>query len=113
MGDPRTFGPITSRLDNYFNPDAFSKPPTDVRGTAPRTLNYRGPGIRTLDAVLIKNISLRREQRLQFRVEAQNVLNHPIFGDPNNTSYGSTAFGQITTTKIGPRQVMLGLKYYF
>jgi len=32
--------------------------------------------------------------------------------DPN-TSYGSTAFGQITTTKIGRRQVMLGLKYYF
>lgn len=112
VGDPRTSGPIASRLNNYFNADAFSKPATDVRGTAPRTLNYRGPAVRIFDAVLIKNILVRRGQQLQLRIEAQNVLNHPIFGDPN-TSYGSTSFGQITTTKVGPRQVMLGLKYYF
>jgi hypothetical protein len=35
-----------------------------------------------------------------------------VFGDPN-TSFGSTSFGQITGTKIGSRQMMLGLKYRF
>ena len=45
-------------------------------------------------------------------IEAQNVLNHPVFGDPN-TSFGSTSFGQITGTKVGPRQMMFGLKYHF
>ena len=78
----------------------------------PRTLNYRSPGIQIFDAVLTKNISIRQGQRLEVRVEAQNVLNHPVFGDPN-TSFGSTAFGQITGTKIGPRQMMVGLKYLF
>jgi hypothetical protein len=119
VGDPRTSGPITSRLDNYFNAAAFSQPPPDVPGTAPRTLSYRGPGIRIFDAVLIKDIAIRDGQRLEVRIEAQNVLNHPVFGDPNpnpatgNTSFGSTTFGQITDTKVGPRQMMLGVKYHF
>jgi hypothetical protein len=59
-----------------------------------------------------KEIAARDGQRVEIRVEAQNVLNKPIFGDPN-TSFGSTAFGQITGTKIGPRQMMLGFKYHF
>jgi hypothetical protein len=112
VGDPRTSGPITSRLDNYFNVAAFSQPLPDVPGTAPRTLSYRGPAITIFDAVLIKNIAIRDGQRLEVRIEAQNVLNHPVFGDPN-TSFGSTSFGQIINTKIGPRQMMVGLKYHF
>jgi hypothetical protein len=112
VGDPRTSGPIQERLNNYFNAAAFSQPPPDVPGTAPRTLSYRGPAIQIFDAVLIKHIPVRNGQRLEMRIEAQNVLNHPVFGDPN-TSFGSTSFGQITGTKIGSRQVMLGLKYHF
>jgi hypothetical protein len=112
VGDPSTSGPITSRLNNYFNATAFSQPPPDVPGTAPRTLSYRGPGIQIFDAVLIKNVGVREGQRLEVRIEAQNVLNHPIFGDPN-TSFGSTSFGQITGTKVGPRQMMVGIKYHF
>jgi hypothetical protein len=112
VGDPSTSGPITSRLDNYFNVNAFSKPEIDVPGTAPRNLSYRGPAIQIFDAVLMKNIRIRNGQQLQLRIEAQNVLNHPIFSDPN-TSFGSTSFGQITSTKVGPRQVMLGVKYNF
>jgi hypothetical protein len=112
VGDPSTSGPITSRLDNYFNAAAFSQPGPDVPGTAPRNLSYRGPAITTFDAVLIKTIGIRTGQRLEARIEAQNVLNHPVFGDPN-TSFGSTSFGQITGTKIGSRQMMLGLKYHF
>ena len=81
-------------------------------GTTPRTLSYRRPAIRIFDAVLIKEIATRDGERLEIRVEAPNVLNHPVFGDPN-TSFGSTAFGQITGTKVGPRQMMIGLKYVF
>ena len=60
--------------------------------------------------MLIKNVGIRDGQRLEVRIEAQNVLNHPVFGDPN-TSFGSTSFGQITGTKVGARQMMVGLKY--
>jgi hypothetical protein len=112
VGDPSTSGSIQDRLNNYFNAAAFSQPSPDVPGTAPRTLGYRGPAIQMFDAVLIKNIGIRNGQRLEARIEAQNVLNHPVFSDPN-TSFGSTSFGQITGTKIGSRQMMFGLKYHF
>jgi hypothetical protein len=112
IGDPSTSGPVQDRLFGWFNQSAFSKPATDVPGTAPRTLNYRGPALRMLDAALLKDFRTTEKQRLQFRLEAQNALNHPIFGDPA-ASFGATSFGQITGTKVGPRNVQLGLKYYF
>jgi hypothetical protein len=103
---------VVGRLNKYFNEAAFSKPPLDVPGTAPRNLNYRGPGIRTADAALLKNFRVKEGQRVEFRLEAQNVTNTPIFSDPG-TSFGSTSFGIIGGTKIGPRNVQLGFKYYF
>jgi len=112
IGNPSTSGPVVDRLNKYFNEAAFSKPPLDVPGTAPRNLNYRGPGIRTADAALLKSFRTREGQRFEFRIEAQNATNTPIFSDPG-TSFGSTAFGQITGAKIGPRNVQLGMKYYF
>jgi hypothetical protein len=112
IGDPSTSGPVQDRLNNYFNTAAFSQPAPDVPGTTPRTLSYRSPAIQIFDAVLMKNVAIRPGQRLEVRIEAQNVLNHPVFGDPN-TSFGSTSFGQITGTKVGARQMMFGLKYHF
>lgn len=112
IGDPATTGPVSSRLNAYFNPAAFSRPDTDVFGTAPRYLNYRGPGIRTLDAALLKRWTVKEGQSFEFRLEASNATNTPIFADPAAT-YGAANFGQITGTKIGPRNVQLGFKYYF
>jgi hypothetical protein len=114
IGDPSTTGSIVSRLNKYFNEAAFSQPPADVPGSAPRNLNYRGPGIQTLDAALLKSFTTFEGQRFEFRLEAQNATNTPMFGDPN-TSFGSTSFGQITGLRngVGPRNVQLGFKYYF
>ena len=112
IGDPSTMGSVVSRMDAWFNPAAFSQPPLDVPGTAPRNLNYRGPAIKTLDAALLKSFRVKEGQRFEFRIEAQNVTNTPVFADPN-TSFGSVAFGQITGLKVGPRNVQLGMKYYF
>jgi hypothetical protein len=112
IGDPSTSGSIQDRLNNYLNAAAFAQPAPDVPGTTPRTLSFRGPAIQIFDAVIMKSITVRNEQRLEVRIEAQNVLNHPVFGDPN-TSFGSTSFGQITGTKVGARQMMVGLKYHF
>jgi hypothetical protein len=114
IGDPSTSGAITDRLNNYFNLAAFSQPPADVPGTAPRNLNYRGPGIKTLDAALLKSVYTREGQRLEFRLEANNATNTPMFGDPNG-SFGATNFGQITGLRngVGARNLQFGLKYYF
>jgi len=112
IGDPSTEGRVQDRLNGYFNNAAFSRPAPDTFGTAPRHLNYRGPGIRTLDAALLKSWQTREGQRLEFRLEAANATNTPIFSDPAS-SYGANNFGQITGTKVGSRNVQLGFKYYF
>jgi hypothetical protein len=115
IGDPSTSGPITDRLNGYFNTAAFSQPGPDVPGTAPRNLNYRGPGIKTLDAALLKSVFIREGQRLEFRLESNNATNTPMFGDPAGTTFGATNFGQITGLRngVGARNMQFGLKYYF
>jgi hypothetical protein len=115
VGDPSTSGRVQDRLNGWFNPAAFSQPVIDTPGTAPRNLNYRGPGIKTLDAALLKRISIREGQRLEIRLEIQNVTNTPMFGDPAGLSFGATNFGQITGLRngVGPRNMQFGLKYYF
>ncbi len=112
IGDPSTSGSIYDRMSNYFNVAAFSQPAIDVRGTAPRYLGMRGPAVNTLDAALLKSWKTTERQRLEFRLEASNVRNHPVFSNPG-TTYGSSTFGQITGTKVGSRNMQLGLKYYF
>ena len=112
IGDPSTTGRVQDRLTGYFNRAAFLQPASDVPGTAPRNLNYRGPGISTLDAAILKSVTTREGQRFEFRLEATNFTNTPMFGDPA-ASFGAVNFGQITGARVGPRNMQLGLKYYF
>ncbi len=115
IGDPSTSGRVQDRLNNWFNPAAFAQPAIDVPGSSPRNLNYRGPGIKTLDGALLKSIRTWEGQRLEIRLEAQNVTNTPMFGDPGGLGFGATNFGQITALRngVGPRNMQFGLKYYF
>jgi len=49
---------------------------------------------------------------VELRIEAQNALNHPVFGTPN-TSVDDPSFGQISYTSVGPREVQLAIKFNF
>jgi Carboxypeptidase regulatory-like domain len=112
IGDPATSGSVYDRFNNWFNVAAFSQPLPDTYGTAPRFLNVRGPRLNTLDVSLSKFWRTTEKQRLEFRAEASNFRNHPVFNPPGST-YGSDSFGQISGTKIGSRNVQMSLKYYF
>jgi hypothetical protein len=50
--------------------------------------------------------------QFEVRLEAENALNHPIFGTPD-TIVGDPDFGVISYTGVGPRQCQLALKLYF
>jgi hypothetical protein len=115
VGDPSTSGRVQDRLDGWFNPASFLQPAIDTPGSSPRNLNYRGPGIKTLDAALLKSITIREGHRLEIRFEAQNVTNTPMFSDPGGLAFGAINFGQITELRngVGPRNMQFGLKYYF
>jgi hypothetical protein len=62
-----------------------------------------------------KDFSLGRVHegmKFELRLEAQNALNHPVFGTPN-TSVDDPNFGVIGYTSNGPRQVQLGVKVIY
>jgi hypothetical protein len=73
-----------------------------------------GPGYFTVDASAHKEFHMpyRESHMLQFRMEAFNVLNHPVWGIPN-ANILSSGFGTITGTAISMRQMQLALKYSF
>jgi hypothetical protein len=48
----------------------------------------------------------------EFRIEAQNAFNHPVFGTPG-TTVDDPSFGQIGYTSVGARQMQLAIKFNF
>jgi hypothetical protein len=109
---PVTTGSLEDRLNNYINAAAFS---TAVRGTfgnLARTINMRGPGQVNFDASLFKNFSFTERLKGQFRVEALNATNTPLFYGPN-VAYGSGSFGKITSQANFARQLQLALRFSF
>ena len=116
VGDPNVSDPKFSLGANqdqnfWFNTAAFREPAAGTFGNSPRN-NLRGPWFWSWDMALIKNVRLNdRGHRLQLRVEAFNVLNHPNLNAPNNDPR-SGSFGRVTA-KDGNRNLQLGLKYVF
>jgi Carboxypeptidase regulatory-like domain/TonB-dependent Receptor Plug Domain len=58
-----------------------------------------GPGNWRLNASLFKDFKTIREQYIEFRADAFNLLNHPSFGNPGNTS---TNLGTNSVSLTGP-----------
>jgi hypothetical protein len=101
-------------LDNYFvDPTVFQVPAPFTLGNAPRALaSVRSPWSFTTDLSVGKQFRIREEMNFEFRVEAKNAFNHPVFGTPD-TNVGDDTFGTISYTAIGPREVQLGFKFNF
>ena len=71
-----------------------------------------GPGIFNFDMSILRNFTLGGSKSLQFRLEAFNTFNQPVWNDPN-TSVTSAQYGQITTTRKPMRELQLGVKFGF
>jgi hypothetical protein len=107
-GNPND-GPKTT--DRWFNTSVFS-PAAGSQGTSSRN-SVRGPGFRTLDLSAAKQFSLARAGTVELRVEGFNVLNKPMYSQPNNV-VGDPNFGKITGTRLNSeRQVQLAVRYLF
>ena len=59
-----------------------------------------------------KSIKTGQKLSLDIRVEAFNIFNRVIWGAPN-TDFSSNNFGLITSQANLPRQMQLGLKFYW
>ncbi len=99
-----------AHLTGCINAAAFA-PVTFAYGNAGRNLLY-GPGLDNVDFSAFKNFALAERAKLQFRSEFFNFFNTPAFSNPNAT-YGTTAFGTITSTKHDNREIQFALKLLF
>jgi hypothetical protein len=85
------------------NPAAFERPAIGALGTAPRTLDgARGPWQDRFDGSIQKSFRLGEsgKRRLQFRVDALNVLNHPTFAVFPNNAGGADFMGAPSTATL-------------
>ncbi len=110
VGDPSLPNPTISR---YFNTAAFAQPAAFTFGNAGRNILI-GPKYSDVDFMMAKSFVLPKleRSRLQLRLDALNVLNHPSFNNPN-ANIGTTSAGIITSTSVGGRVVQLGARLSF
>ena len=112
-------------VDGWFNPAAFSEPgrvnsvtgvPITLFGNSQRRVG-RGPRATNLDFSMFKNFVISERFRVQFRAEAFNLSNTPVFSLPGATStaltIGNPNFGRLTSSSATGRQLQFGLKLAF
>jgi hypothetical protein len=108
-----TTGKIGS-TGTWFDTAAF-KPLTEVRfGTSGRNQFY-GPGGYNLDFSLFRSFPVGGERRIEFRLQAGNILNHAVFNNPQSL-FTSGTFGQITganDANYPARTIAVGLRFQF
>jgi hypothetical protein len=95
--------PVGTGCQPYVNPSAFARPALGALGTAPRTLDgVRGPWSRTFNMSLQKDFYLGEghRRRLQFRADALNALNHPVFAVYPNNAGGADFMGAPSTAAL-------------
>lgn len=113
------------KAHQFINASCFA-PPTQVGQNGPTILPaIYGPTYFNWDMGLFKNFAITENQRLQFRFNLFNWLNHPLYsfnGSNLSLGYSQDAAGNITqnnanfgytTQKQGHRIIEMGVKYYF
>jgi len=118
--------------DQFANLNCFA-PPAPGQSGAYVFPYLKGPAYNTHDLTLSKNFAITESKRLQFRISANNFLNHPLkslVGDNLNLQYTTdnpdsanpklvpndftkTNFGKYTENKFGRRVITLGAKFTF
>jgi hypothetical protein len=114
----------------YFNASCFQAPEPETAPNAPNIGTYRlpyihGPRYESDDIGLYKAFKITETKNLQFRAQAFNFANHPLYSfveyDPGlylaYATYGSlptnTDSAGFAKTKLGSRTIQLALKFYF
>ena len=125
---PDIVGPIhypKSISGNWFDPSAFSsnipfQTATDGTGnsvytrlgTLSRNQIY-GPGNRTMNVGIQKNLHIAEGKQIELHGDAFNVTNTPNFSNPNNYNGPSANFGKITGLRGAPRQIQVAARLVF
>jgi hypothetical protein len=118
--------------DQFANLNCFA-PPGQGQSGAYVFPYLKGPAYNSQDLTLSKGFAITESKRLQFRISANNFLNHPLkslvdnnlnlqFQTDNPASdnpklvpndFTKTNFGKYTENKFGRRIITLGVKFTF
>jgi hypothetical protein len=98
------------------NPAFAVRGPNTLRTIPFRLDDLRQPTRATFDMSLNKSFVFNERFRAQFRLEAFNIFNTPLFGSPDSGNVTSSTFGILNPNngqRNVQRQVQLGFKFYF
>jgi len=98
-------------VDQWMDPAAFAEPESGTFGDC-GTGTVRGPGFKSLNLSLFRGFPLGDNRRLEFRLEAFNVLNWNNYAIPSR-GFGGSTFGRISSTIGSPREMQVAVKLYF
>jgi hypothetical protein len=109
-------------LSQWYNQLAYTAPAVNTFGTNPKN-SLRGPDLSNFDFSLAKSWSIPgwESGKLQLRMDAENIFNHPSFENPKNqlnptalsTGIPDPSVAQVTATSITGRSVMLTGRFSF
>lgn len=128
VGEPGTMRTDFTESATWFNPcvklangqtrgcaagqdPVWTAPAAGTFGAQQRNI-LTNPGVWYFDVGLRKNFPITETHKLQFRIEAFDVLNHPNLGGANGNP-NSASFGFITGKTGDARQIQVALKYIF
>jgi len=104
---------FTQSVNQWFNTSAYAIPAPYTYGNSRPNSLVTDWG-RNLDLSLFRqfHIGLGEKRYFEFRLEAFNVFNNVVFGYPDS-GIGDTNYGMVTSQMNQPRELQLGLKFYF
>lgn len=95
----------------WINGSAFAYPAANTFGNLGRD-TLRSDMNNNLDLSLFRQISIKEQFRAEFRFEAFNALNHPVWAVPI-TDMDLPTFGQVQSSANAQRQLQFGFKIYY
>jgi carboxypeptidase family protein len=117
----------TKGSHQFVNSDCFAAPTVVGQGGPANIPVSYGPAFFDSDLAVFKNFAMSESRRLQFRAQAYNFLNHPLYSFPNSSNLtlqfeqdpvtqqitqANSNFGK-TTQKQGARVLEFAAKFYF
>jgi hypothetical protein len=108
VGNPNPSNPTPQR---WLNPAGFAAPAPYTFGNLGRN-TLRSDRSINFDFSLFRQFPIRERKMAEFRAEAFNVFNHPVFGVPVR-NFNDPNFGKVLGLANYQRQLQLGLKLFF
>ena len=114
---------FTQSIDQWIDISQFRRQAFGTAGNEGHNV-FNMPSNKRVDVSVFKNFGITESIKLQFRAEAFNISNTPLFGMPGNIISGFDSngvptnagnFGRITTTNAfyTPRDIQFALKLIF